>query len=86
VDFWLSDAGPARLAANRERYLSVAADGSFRAYDVLPGSYTLVLHVSGKTHAPAIAHYSEPVVIPEKDGSAGEIVDLGTRVVRRAGP
>jgi RNA polymerase sigma factor (sigma-70 family) len=67
VDFWQSKEGIEACDKNRSSGVIIAADGTFRAEDVMPGEYTLTAFGQG-------ASVNKKVTVPE--GSAD--LDLGT--------
>jgi thiol-disulfide isomerase/thioredoxin len=76
--------GRAWKLASQGNPVRVSADGSFRAIDVRPGTYRLLIHLGEsdattrrlRSGVEATATAERTVVIP--DGPAGEAIDLGT--------
>ncbi len=79
-DFWQSEEGRARFRSTRNFPLEVAADGSFRVEDVLPGAYELRAQVANSSVQ------REILVLESEDNSETEPLDVGTIMVgvRRA--
>ena len=76
VDFWQSAAGRERLRQGRSYPVEVAADGSFRAAGVLPGTYTLWMNVAGSM-------FSRQIVVPETSEATPFQFDAGTLPVTK---
>ena len=86
VDFSQSEAGHNALFTDRSFTLDVSPDGTFMAYDVLPGSYSMYVNLrrSASGLSGTIGDLSEKIVIPEPSGVDRQTVDLGTLVLRKS--
>jgi len=72
VDFWQSERGVGRMRADRYYQAAVAADGSFRLPDVMPGVYELGAHTADRS-------FRREVVVPDSaEGESGGLLDLGS--------
>jgi hypothetical protein len=87
-EFWNSPEGLRLQQTQRDYVLVFAADGTFRANDVLPGTYELEIDLSGpaETDPPfdrkSMAYLRKEVVVPdEPEGETAVPLDLGTLVL-----
>jgi beta-lactamase regulating signal transducer with metallopeptidase domain len=79
-DPYRSPAGLARRLADRIHHVQVRADGTFRAVEVLPGTYTLSFWAGQDFTHPIASH--EFVVVPIAERRTDVPLDLGTIVIK----
>ncbi|HEX5218941.1 MAG TPA: sigma-70 family RNA polymerase sigma factor [Verrucomicrobiae bacterium] len=85
VDFWQSELGHNALFKDRSFALDIAPDGSFAAYDVVPGTYNLHASImqSPRGLSTVIGYLSGTIIVPDASADTRP-VDVGTLVLQKA--